>query len=1301
MGPLGIITTIVSAIRVGGPPWLKAIIGRSRENLSVAEMELMSSTSEETCELWNGSDVVRCQGLAPVTEFICLVPKQGNGDFTKIKFMDLEEARSEGLLHKQGECFTHLSRRDADRSQDPESLQVWNRIQLYWDGMKRSLSRLPVVDEEATTSVPLGNIGPLDPAQSKPVQPSTSSTSASELVILRNTSTKAPNITLNRYHKATQGQLLAVACFGIILQMGVLVYFAFITYYPTLNFKKNGQAIVGYAFPLASGGTVILVLGMLLCAHVVDHSTEEERYEPCEGRKMTMIWLQQKQTISDQVFHSFALFPRRSPQVITTSQRRKRIAKVSDGKEESSVSSGIEARNVGSSLRQRMRPPKRSYTESTSQSEDQLVTSINLCVIATLVCLSGFLIQFIGLRGMHWSASVAQLIAVMIMTILRAYVRRGFTAPINSQELRNGFEFDGLALALGSPGSKSGAGSMPEEKGVDFQLSKDRTWTVLMSDGSSKPRAPDPKTADRGRNTSERGLVMKRGNNNAQETLWTRMYLAQLAGWQGPASKEARSLAKAMEVTLETFCPKLKDSTTNWKWSIPVEICEDGTNPTLHSVDLELSYKGGQWKARVDELDSVLSLWLYSIDKERDESSGTTVSKGMKDDDGWFRNKALRAGGGLVLFGERSHQLARAFQWWMAVDAPKPSVIDEIKMGDWFERWRVIGSKDSDKVDKDPATRIPCPKEFFSTESNDSLEQLYARHIFHAFVSAAAAKMDKPIDDHSELEKMSTFIPGEWDNLRLRGPNLNKLAGAIHDSGLMDLNQAYLTLIPPLHAVKRLGELDCVIEATFAQATHQLKHLKWEAASNLYTSLLELTRDFHPKSYTFTRVVALVDDYIQIIDRLPKDPERSGKDLFPEASHARRSIEPVLGRDRYKSIRDDLEMLRKCQKRSDEPPNADALSEISTFSFTKLHAHAVAHEKEDSMHRRPPHRPLYDPMNDEDDGSAYDLNRVPHELWKHTNTQDILGLTPLHYVAAWRDNKAEDWIDCLLRKGANVNATDIRGRTPLHHAIGNLRTGAFKSLLDRGASIKAASVDGMTALHYASMTHSTYMVETLLSHPRQAADQFFKDRYGRAPIHLAASNGFYNIIGYFSDSIEVKDGQGKTALDLAVLGDHRETIDALAKHGADLNGLAEEATSESALHRAVRSRNTEAIQKLLDLGADVNRRDEAQWTPLHQASFAGDAKVIDCLIGNGADINSKERIGQTPLLLAARYGRLEVVQRLVAEDGIDMNSEDIYQTSPVEEAARSGFLNVAKLLRDRGATIDAQTQELIDNGGTI
>lgn len=70
MAPLGILTAISSAIRVGGAPWMKAVIGRAREAQATAELELMSSTSHEVCELWNGQDIVRTMGKAEIQEII-------------------------------------------------------------------------------------------------------------------------------------------------------------------------------------------------------------------------------------------------------------------------------------------------------------------------------------------------------------------------------------------------------------------------------------------------------------------------------------------------------------------------------------------------------------------------------------------------------------------------------------------------------------------------------------------------------------------------------------------------------------------------------------------------------------------------------------------------------------------------------------------------------------------------------------------------------------------------------------------------------------------------------------------------------------------------------------------------------------------------------------------------------------------------------------------------------------------------------------------------------------------------------
>src|SRR5258706_9012093 len=70
MAPLGILTAIVGAIRVGGPDWLKALIGRAREGRAAAEMELMSSTSDDVCELWNGSQIVRVMGSSPMVQIL-------------------------------------------------------------------------------------------------------------------------------------------------------------------------------------------------------------------------------------------------------------------------------------------------------------------------------------------------------------------------------------------------------------------------------------------------------------------------------------------------------------------------------------------------------------------------------------------------------------------------------------------------------------------------------------------------------------------------------------------------------------------------------------------------------------------------------------------------------------------------------------------------------------------------------------------------------------------------------------------------------------------------------------------------------------------------------------------------------------------------------------------------------------------------------------------------------------------------------------------------------------------------------
>lgn len=72
MVPLGILTAVIGAIRVSGARWMRAVVGRARETRAFAEFELMSSTSHEVCELFNGTYIVRAMGRPQLQQFILL-----------------------------------------------------------------------------------------------------------------------------------------------------------------------------------------------------------------------------------------------------------------------------------------------------------------------------------------------------------------------------------------------------------------------------------------------------------------------------------------------------------------------------------------------------------------------------------------------------------------------------------------------------------------------------------------------------------------------------------------------------------------------------------------------------------------------------------------------------------------------------------------------------------------------------------------------------------------------------------------------------------------------------------------------------------------------------------------------------------------------------------------------------------------------------------------------------------------------------------------------------------------------------
>jgi ankyrin repeat protein len=80
------------------------------------------------------------------------------------------------------------------------------------------------------------------------------------------------------------------------------------------------------------------------------------------------------------------------------------------------------------------------------------------------------------------------------------------------------------------------------------------------------------------------------------------------------------------------------------------------------------------------------------------------------------------------------------------------------------------------------------------------------------------------------------------------------------------------------------------------------------------------------------------------------------------------------------------------------------------------------------------------------------------------------GAEPLHYASdsnTWNPEAQAATIACLVRAGANPNATDNSGVPPLHRAVRTRSAAAVAALLAAGAQPRGRNKNGSTPLHLA------------------------------------------------------------------------------------------------------------------------------------------------------------------------------------------------------------------------------------------
>ncbi|KAF0644684.1 hypothetical protein FPSE5266_11354 [Fusarium pseudograminearum] len=793
--PLGIMTAISGAIRVQGGGLFKAVIGRARENHAAAEIEYMSSTSTEVCELYNGEGIVRTMGKPYIGQIIVFPNQFANrsqsgqkGDFCGIH--TLETATKEGIMKYQEyrvdsrprlfKCFESSttpttvvqksSKRETQQQDDPETGEPRAEHTDTWDSH----------DSSHRSSKNGSNIEKKNPWLTL----------------------KSPNLQLNipcedvseqkhRFH------LVLAAIVALVLQIALLAI-AISTVYLISGFEPEP-----WGLPCYLGGSVLLFLGMLACSVAIEKRTRELIWfiadqDPAsekEHKEFHLLWVQRSQRVSEQDFGSYIIDGGTRHHIMTSSRYEDL--------------QGLEKPRAPTD------EPTNEKKLTANTSSDQQDGSVQgskfsflplLPLIAVLFGGIGFTVQFIGLRGLPWPCAVSQLGAMIIMAIIRALIRRRLTNPLRNYPLLQKHELDYLAIQLVENNGNifddqsehnlhSGKRWDPRAmiESIRNRISGDKndqkyqSWTEVLawkvdtaSDVTFGPKQPSdaqPPDTDvelifKPRQTTAGGEIHPDPTNThgskpahtgkGQRAILVRKRLGDLCKWPNSTSKSALALTLSIERFMKEFFPgRLPNNDSDqMTWKIPFSRSHQlsqktspncsGQKPiTWVKLDITRDPKSKGWGVDNGQVEAILSLWMAHWTAHRADHLEAKKHEGNKklQSTDW-----RRAGDGSHVeycrrIGEnRNGVLKRDISWWVnnAVEGLQREQTNEIN-----------GSNDNTSSGSNEDRFIFGLSGYFQT-SGSSAVSISSRMSGHSRISGTSRCMPGPSEKPEFLVQHST-----------------------------------------------------------------------------------------------------------------------------------------------------------------------------------------------------------------------------------------------------------------------------------------------------------------------------------------------------------------------------------------------------------------------------------------------------------------------------------------------------------------------------------------------------------------
>ena len=291
----------------------------------------------------------------------------------------------------------------------------------------------------------------------------------------------------------------------------------------------------------------------------------------------------------------------------------------------------------------------------------------------------------------------------------------------------------------------------------------------------------------------------------------------------------------------------------------------------------------------------------------------------------------------------------------------------------------------------------------------------------------------------------------------------------------------------------------------------------------------------------------------------------------------------------------------------------------------------------------------------------------------------------------------------LVEHGADANTEDKSGKNLLHLLLSDRYIGDEDDFLDHalfllkhGVEVNRRDEDNQTPLLLAIKSRWFKTARILVEH---GADANVEDERGKALLHILLSdNGSvppeYKLIFVNRQKIPLSD---RYIDDEEYVFDH---VLFLLKHGAEVNRRDKD--NQTPLLLAMDFRWFKTARILVEHGADANTEDERGETLLHvllsDIYIVEDDDFLDLvlfILKNGAEVNKRDEDNRTPLLLAMDLSRFKTA-RILVEHGADANTENVIGKTLLHILILSNsdicdedyVLNLVLLLLRHGAEVD-------------